>query len=150
MQSAIDAAKIGKPSTHRASYFHAHQLRHCMAIRKRLVVLGSGFAAFMILKKIDVRSYDVTVVSPRNHFLFTPLLPSSTVGTVELRSIIEPIRRARRSTKFIQASAIGLDVERRALACRSPDAEVTFELAYDFLVIAVGAENNTFGIPGVA
>ena len=36
--------------------------------------------------------YDVVIVSPRNHFLFTPLLPSTTVGTIEFRSIIEPIR----------------------------------------------------------
>jgi hypothetical protein len=33
--------------------------------------------------------YNVTVVSPRNYFLFTPLLPGTTTGTVEYRSIIE-------------------------------------------------------------
>jgi hypothetical protein len=31
-------------------------------------------------------SYDVTVVSPRNYFLFSPLLPSCTVGTLEDRT----------------------------------------------------------------
>src|SRR5687768_7755479 len=121
-----------------------------MAERKRLVILGSGFAAFMILKRIDVARYDVTVVSPRNHFLFTPLLPSSTVGTVELRSIIEPIRKARRHTRYIQAEAAALDVEGRSVRCKGEAGEVEFDLPYDYLVIAIGATNNTFGIPGVA
>jgi NADH dehydrogenase FAD-containing subunit len=34
----------------------------------------------------------VTIVSPRNYFLFTPLLAGTTTGTIELRSIMEPIR----------------------------------------------------------
>lgn len=121
-----------------------------MAIRQRVVVLGSGFAAFMMLKQIDVRSYDVTLVSPRNHFLFTPLLPSTTVGTVELRSIIEPIRRARKGTRYLQGEATDLDTERHIVTCRSSDPGITFELEYDILAIAVGADNNTFGIRGVA
>ena len=52
-----------------------------------------------VVKTIDLRRYDVTLVSPRNHFLFTPLLPSSTVGTVEFRSIIEPVRKAAANTR---------------------------------------------------
>jgi NADH:ubiquinone reductase (non-electrogenic) len=118
--------------------------------RKRLVILGSGFAAFMLLKKIDADDYEVTVVSPRNHFLFTPLLPSTTVGTVELRSIIEPIRKAKRRVDFIQGEAMAIDMAARSVSCQSPDPETRFTVEYDYLVIGVGAGNNTFGIPGVA
>ena len=120
-----------------------------MADRQRVVILGSGFAAFMLLKKIDVRRYDVTIISPRNHFLFTPLLPSTTVGTIELRSIIEPVRRARSANDYIQGEAVGLDIERRIVRCQGLDEASRFDVAYDYLMIAVGAENNTFGIPGV-
>ncbi len=49
--------------------------------RLKLVVLGTGFEAFNLVKDLD-SSYRLAVVSPRNHFLFTPLLPSTTVGTV--------------------------------------------------------------------
>lgn len=59
--------------------------------RPKLIVPGTGFAAFSLVKKIDAESYDVTVVSPRNHFLFSPFLPSTIVGTIEFRSIIETI-----------------------------------------------------------
>ena len=36
--------------------------------------------------------YDVTIVSPRNFFVYTPLLPSAATGAVELRSITEAVR----------------------------------------------------------
>jgi NADH:ubiquinone reductase (non-electrogenic) len=61
--------------------------------KKKLVVLGTGWAGTSFLKGIDTSLYDVKVVSPRNYFAFTPLLPSVTCGTVEARSIVEPIRK---------------------------------------------------------
>ena len=60
--------------------------------KEKVVVLGSGWGATAFLKNIDTDPYDVTVVSPRNYFLFTPMLAGATVGTVEYRSITEPIR----------------------------------------------------------
>lgn len=59
--------------------------------RQRLVILGTGWGSYSVLKKIDKKLYDVTVVSPRNHFLFTPLLCSTTVGTLEFRYIFTTI-----------------------------------------------------------
>lgn len=61
--------------------------------KKRVVVLGTGWAGTSFLKNLNNSSYDVQVVSPRNYFAFTPLLPSVTCGTVEARSIVEPIRK---------------------------------------------------------
>lgn len=125
-------------------------IRSMSDVRKpRVIVLGTGFAAFSFIKTIDTRFYDVTVVSPRNHFLFTPLLPSTTVGTVEFRSIIEPIRSAREGVDYVQAYARGLDTERRLVACEGALDQKRFELPYDVLVIAVGSKSNTYGIPGV-
>lgn len=114
-----------------------------------VVVLGCGFAAFSFLKKIDLKSYRVVLVSPRNHFLFTPLLPSSTVGTVEFRSIIEPVRVARPEIEFYQAFCTGIDVKAKTIRCEGVSDGKVFQHSYDTLVIAVGAVSNTFGIPGV-
>lgn len=36
---------------------------------------------------------DLTLLSDRNYFLYTPLLPAAATGTVEERSIVEPVRR---------------------------------------------------------
>lgn len=60
--------------------------------KKKVVVLGTGWAATSFLKNLKSDSYEVQVVSPRNYFAFTPLLPSVTSGTVEARSVVEPIR----------------------------------------------------------
>jgi NADH:ubiquinone reductase (non-electrogenic) len=117
--------------------------------RPRLVVLGTGFGAFNLVQHLS-HEYDITIVSPRNHFLFTPLLPSTTVGTTEFRSIIEPIRHARKHLRFFHAVAEELDVRQKMVRCRGVDGGVAFDIPYDVLVIAVGAVSNTFGVPGVA
>lgn len=117
--------------------------------KPRVVILGSGFAAFSLLKDIDVDAYEVLVVSPRNHFLFTPLLPSTTVGTIEFRSIIEPVRTAREKIQYYQATCTGVDTERHIIACENALDGNQFQLWYDILVVAVGAASNTFGVPGV-
>ena len=119
--------------------------------RQRLVVLGSGFAAFSLLRKIDYRRYDVTVVSPRNHFLFSPLLPSTTVGTIEFRSIIEPIRTLidKGNIAFYQGICTHIDPQTQTITGAGVFDHEPFLLNYHRLVIAVGAINKTFGIPGV-
>ena len=55
------------------------------ARKEKVVVLGVGWGGFRLAKDLDKSKFDVTIVSPRNHFLFTPLLPSTTVGTLEFR-----------------------------------------------------------------
>jgi NADH:ubiquinone reductase (non-electrogenic) len=120
-----------------------------MAARStRLVVLGTGFGAFNLVKFLK-NAYEITVVSPRNHFLFTPLLPSTTVGTIEFRSIIEPIRYARKDLRFFWARATGIDTEKKVVRCAAVADRRPFDVDYDLLVIAVGAVTNTYHIPGV-
>lgn len=117
--------------------------------RTRVLVLGSGFAAMSLLKNIDGHRHHLTVVSPRNHFLFTPLLPSTTVGTLEFRSIIESVRTACPDALYYQGEATAIDPSNRSVRWRSTLDDSEFSLSYDLLVIAVGATSNTFGIPGV-
>jgi len=120
-------------------------------------VLGSGWGAVALLKTIDPNLYDVSVVSPRNYFLNTPLLPGVTVGTVEARSLIEPVRRllpgAPGQAEFFEAAAVSVDTASRTVTCRDVSgitaANPEFTVPYDRLVVAVGAPCNTFGTPGV-
>lgn len=110
-----------------------------------------------LLKSLDTENYNVIVISPRNYFLFTPLLPSCTTGTIEHRSIMEPIRNFLRhkkaSVKYYEADATKIDAARKVVYIND-DSEIkgnnsSTEVAYDHLVVGVGAENATFGIPGV-
>ena len=63
--------------------------------KEHIIVLGTGWGAASFLKSIDCNKYDVTVISPRNYFVFTPMLAGASVGTVEFRSITEPVREVR-------------------------------------------------------
>jgi NADH:ubiquinone reductase (non-electrogenic) len=118
--------------------------------KQKLVVLGTGWGSFRVLKSLDYSKYDVTVVSPRNHFLFTPLLASTTTGVLEFRSIMETIRTTNHEFDFVQARAHTIDFENQKVLCAEwLDENTTFEMKYDKLVIGVGADSNTFGIPGV-
>lgn len=119
------------------------------APKRRIVLLGTGFATVTLLRTLRRDSYQITVVSPRNHFLFTPLLPSTTVGTIEFRSVIEPIRQNRPGIEFFRASAIRLDTQTRQVFCQDTMTRREFAVPYDLLVIGVGAVNNSFGTPGV-
>lgn len=120
-----------------------------MRSKPTLIILGTGFAGFSLIKHLRRDVFRTIVVSPRNHFLFTPLLPSTTVGTVEFRSIIESVRVARPDVEFVQAFATALDTKRRRLQCQSALDGRRFSFLYDRLVIGVGATPATYGVPGV-
>lgn len=117
--------------------------------RPTLIVLGTGFAAFSLIKSIDTELYDVVVVSPRNHFIFTPLLPSTAVGTIEFRSIIESIRFAKSGIRYFESRCLAVDPVGNAIRCGATFDDRGFNLSFGVLVIAVGAVSNTYRIPGV-
>ena len=111
--------------------------------KPKLVILGSGWGSVALLKQLNPDDYHITVVSPVNYFLFTPMLPSATVGTLELRSLVEPIRRIvqRVQGHFFRAEAVDVELSERLLEVAQTDANGEtrhFYLPYDKLVISVG------------
>lgn len=114
----------------------------------RVLVLGSGWAAFTLLRKLDRTRVDVSCVSPANHFTFTPLLPSSALGTVEFRAIQEPIRGVL-PRGYHQAKARSVDLRARLVECEDIFQGTRFTLDYDVLVIATGCKSNVFNTPGI-
>ena len=117
--------------------------------KHRVVILGSGFAGFRLAREIDYRYFDVTLVSPKNFFLFTPLLASTTVGTIEFRSIIEPVRTRNPKLHYFQATALDIDTNTNTVRCAHPNTGEEFSVEYDTLAIGVGVQTNTFGVAGV-
>ncbi|KAL0370214.1 UNVERIFIED_CONTAM: Internal alternative NAD(P)H-ubiquinone oxidoreductase A1, mitochondrial [Sesamum angustifolium] len=128
--------------------------------KPRVVVLGSGWAGCRLIKDIDTKIYDVVCVSPRNHMVFTPLLASTCVGTLEFRSVAEPIGRIQPAISrepgsyFFLANCTGVDFQNHQIHCQTVTEGVetldpwNFKVAYDKLVIASGAQASTFGIKG--
>jgi len=72
---------------------------------------------------------------------------------IEFRSIIEPVRSYFEDMRFVQVIAVDMDFTTEQVHCLRRDGlvghEQRFSLAYDYLVISVGAETASLGIPGV-
>lgn len=122
--------------------------------KPKLVVLGTGWGSVALLKQLIPGEYHVTVVSPSNHFLFTPMLPSATVGTLELRSLVEPVRKIVKRIKghFLKSAAVDIDFSNKLLELESeaPNGEKQrYYLPYDKLVIGVGSTTNPHGVKGL-
>lgn len=90
--------------------------------KPRVVVLGTGWGACRFLKGINTKMYDVVCISPRNHMVFTPLLASTCVGTLEFRSVAEPVSRIQSAlasdpnSYFYLASCIGIDTNKHEVS----------------------------------
>eukprot|EP01013_Petalomonas_cantuscygni_P009155 TRINITY_DN2193_c0_g1_i1.p1 TRINITY_DN2193_c0_g1~~TRINITY_DN2193_c0_g1_i1.p1 ORF type:complete len:603 (-),score=143.64 TRINITY_DN2193_c0_g1_i1:399-2207(-) len=88
-------------------------------MRRHLLVLGNGWGGMRVLRDVDKNKYRVTCVAPRNHFVFTPLLASTAVGTLEFRNAAEPVRHIAPGVDFLQAECLSLDLGRRVATCAS-------------------------------
>ena len=122
--------------------------------KPKLVVLGGGWGGVALLKGLNPDEYHVTVISPTNYFLFTPMLPSATVGTLEMRSLVESLRRIISPIHghFIRAKAEDVEFSHKLIEVSHLDPqgkEVRFYVPYDKLVIAVGSVTNPHGVKGL-
>ena len=65
--------------------------------KKRIVVLGGGFAGLECTRKLESHfrndsEIEIILVSEDNFLLFTPMLPQVASGMIETRHIVMPIR----------------------------------------------------------
>ncbi|PIA88535.1 External alternative NAD(P)H-ubiquinone oxidoreductase B1, mitochondrial [Cercospora beticola] len=153
---ALNPRRGGPKNLPIAEYFVDDEENEKMKEQKhkpKLVILGTGWGSVALLKQLNPGDYHVTVVSPSNHFLFTPMLPSATVGTLELRSLVEPVRKIvkRVMGHFLKASAVDVDFSNKLLELEAdgPNGKERFYLPYDKLVLGVGSVTNPHGVKGL-
>ncbi|OCL02786.1 nucleotide-binding domain-containing protein [Glonium stellatum] len=89
------------------------QLNHDRNGRERVAILGSGWAGYTVARQLDAEKYQAIVISPRSYFVFTPLLASTSVGTLEFRTVLEPIRSRRTNVTFFQGWADVVDFKNK-------------------------------------
>ncbi len=131
---------------------------------KHIVILGGGFAGIGVLKKLQKEfssdnSVEITLVDKDNFLLFTPMLPEVASGMIETRHIVTPVRAFCKKAKFFEASVQSIDLDNKQVILThtigrlqqqpqpqsQPDNLHEHVLKYDYLVIALGSENNFFG-----
>jgi NADH dehydrogenase FAD-containing subunit len=123
------------------------------------MIVQSGWGAHALMKVANCNKLRIIVVSPSNHFVFTPMLASAATGTVEYRSMTEAVRSANGMIEeYIEGKAVGVDVNKRTVTVRLNSLldeyrEVEppeLELQYDHLVVAVGCKVDDKGVPGAS
>ncbi len=129
--------------------------------RKRILVLGGGFAGIEVLRRLENKfendfTVDINIASKDNFFLFTPMLPEVASGMIETRHIVTPVRAFCKRARFYEASVKSIDFQKKqvtiASAIGSKNDPANWHdntLDYDYLVISLGGETNFFGMEDV-
>ncbi len=109
------------------------------------LILGGGFAGSYVGRLLGSRG--ATIVSRESFMLYTPLLPEAASGTLEPRHAVVPIRQMCRHAELVLGTVRSLDEDARTVAVDSIVGEV--EVAYERLVVALGAVPRVFPVPGL-
>jgi len=121
----------------------------------RVVILGGGFGGLAVARELERRlprhaHVTITLVNRDNFFLFTPMLHEVAASDLDVTTIVNPLRKLLRRTSLFIGTVDGIDTTARTVTVSHAEGGHTHALRYDHLVIALGAQTNFFGIPGVA
>lgn len=111
--------------------------------RKRVIVIGGGFAGIHAAKGLGKLPADVTLVDRKNHHTFQPLLYQVALAVLSPADIAQPIRsimRSQSNTEVVMDEVTGIDTAERRVALKSGSM-----LEYDFLIVAAGSTHSYFG-----
>jgi NADH dehydrogenase len=114
--------------------------------KKEVVIVGAGFGGLACARKLRKSgSFRVTLIDRNPYQLFSPLLYQVATASLPEDDIAFPVRTAYREVQFIRAEVTNIDTAAKMITLSNGKT-----LSYDDLILAVGSEGTTFGIPGVA
>ena len=110
--------------------------------RKKIIVVGGGFAGIQFTKALDEKYFDVVLIDKINHHQFQPLFYQVATSQLEPSSISFPLRNIFKKKTNVQirlATVLNIDKTQNKIATSIGDFD------YDYLVIAIGCTTNFFG-----
>ena len=113
-----------------------------MATKKKIIIVGGGFAGIQLVKTLDEQLFDILLIDKINHHQFQPLFYQVATSQIEPSSISFPLRHIFKHNKNVQvrlAEVLGID---------EPNNKVNTTIGvfeYDYLVLAIGCKTNFFG-----
>jgi NADH:ubiquinone reductase (H+-translocating) len=117
--------------------------------RRRVVVVGGGFAGLQTVRKLRDAAVDVTLVDRQNFHLFQPLVYQVATGSLSAAEVAAPLRavlKRQRNVRVVLAEVSGFDLERRQVVLdQLPNGARGERLEYDTLVVAGGSRYSYFG-----
>ena len=116
--------------------------------RPRVLILGGGFAGVGAAQKLKKADVDVVLVDRHDYHTFQPLLYQLATGLLETSAVGHSLRdlvHGQDNATVHQDSVTGID-----LAGRTAEFAELKPIAYDYLVLGLGAQVNFFGTEGAA
>ncbi len=110
--------------------------------KKRIVILGAGFAGLTIAKKLIGRGFQIVIFDKNNFHQFQPLLYQVAMSGLEPSSISFPYRKIFQNIKDVHIRVAEVNeintTEKHLLTAIG-------KCNYDELIIAIGAKTNFYG-----
>jgi len=110
--------------------------------RKKVVLVGGGFAGLHVAKTLNKSDYDVMLIDKQNHHQFQPLYYQVASARLEPSNISFPFRKIFQKSKNVQIRLA--EVTRIKPESNQVETSIgTYD--YDYLIIASGCKTNFFG-----
>jgi NADH dehydrogenase len=114
----------------------------------RVLILGGGFAGIGAAKKLQDADVEIVLVDRHDYHTFQPLLYQLATDLLERGVVGHSLRdifHEQENVTVQQGTVTAIDFEARRVELAEGEP-----LAYDYLVIALGAEVNFFGVEGAS
>ncbi|HWB31795.1 MAG TPA: NAD(P)/FAD-dependent oxidoreductase [Acidobacteriaceae bacterium] len=121
----------------------ADEMAGAARVRRRVVVIGGGFAGINAAQELAKLPVDVTLVDRKNYHTFQPLLYQVALAVLSPAEIAQPIRSILKDHPNIEVlmdEAVGFTLEEQHVMLKSGTV-----LEYDFLILAPGSTHSYFG-----
>src|ERR1700761_5260037 len=124
-----------------------------MVMVTSVVVVGSGFTGFECARRLARRlrrtDVEITIISPVDYMLYTPLLPDVAGGVVDARFVAIPLAGTLKGVRAIRGRVDRVDLDGHRLHFTDMEQR-TREISWDRLVLTPGSVPRLFDIPGLA
>ncbi len=110
--------------------------------KKRVVIIGVGFAGLAMAKKIDQKIYQVILLDKNNYHQFQPLFYQVATAGLEPSSISFPLRKIFQKKRDIHIRVCEVE---EIIKDENHLLTDIGRINYDYLVVATGADTNFYG-----
>jgi NADH:ubiquinone reductase (H+-translocating) len=120
-----------------------------------VVIVGSGFTGFECARRLARHlrkqnpSADISIISPVDYMLYTPLLPDVAGGVVDARFVTIPLAGTLKGVRAVRGRVDGVDFDQHTVTFIDPEHR-SHNMSWDRLVLTPGSVTRLFDIPGLA